>query len=227
MKLKTRTIVAAGAATLLLAAGTTVAAAAVLSDPSPVSGSGVIDGCWTSAAIDGSHILVLQNQGTTCPRGTTPISWNESGPPGPPGPAGTPGANGSPGTGATVAALATGNASCPNGGASIADGSGDVAYACNGAPGPEVLAYGGVNDNGVTCSFFIGPSGANATDLTASFDTLADACVVSGFPADTLPLSIPSGASFDPSTGELTFPVVGVGAGKGSSFLFAVLEMQS
>jgi hypothetical protein len=226
----TRTTAIAGAVTLLLGTGTAVAAAAVMSSPSPVSSSGVIDACWTNAAVNGSHIIVLQNQGTTCPSGTTPIQWNEqgpsgapgptgpSGPPGsagaagspgptgpsgpagapgpsgpsgpagspgangspgagavvadsapnppcssggitvtdgsgdigyvcngatgspgpsgPSGPAGSPGPDGSPGTGATVAALATGDANCPNGGASITDGNGDVAYACNGATGP-------------------------------------------------------------------------------------------
>jgi len=100
----TRTIIVAcvaGAVTLL--AGSAVAAATVLSAPSPVSSSGVIDGCWTNAEVNGSHIIVLQDQGTTCPKGTTPISWNESGPagptggPGPSGPAGPAGASGAAG----------------------------------------------------------------------------------------------------------------------------------
>ena len=84
----TRTILIAGAVTLLLGAGTAVAAAAVMSSPSPVSSSGVIDACWTNAEVNGSHIIVLQDQGTSCPKGTTPISWNETGPIGPAGPAG-------------------------------------------------------------------------------------------------------------------------------------------
>jgi hypothetical protein len=40
----TRTVIVAGAVALMLGAGTAVAAAAVMSDPSPVSSSGVIDG---------------------------------------------------------------------------------------------------------------------------------------------------------------------------------------
>ena len=72
----TRPVIVAGAVTLMLAAGTTVATAAVMSSASPVSGSGVIDGCWTNAEINGSHVIVLQDQGTSCPKGTTAISWN-------------------------------------------------------------------------------------------------------------------------------------------------------
>ena len=90
----TRPVIVAGAATLMLAGGTAVATAAVMSSASPVSGSGVIDGCWTNAAINGSHVIVLQDQGTSCPRGTTAISWNESGPSGPAGPAGPAGPTG-------------------------------------------------------------------------------------------------------------------------------------
>ena len=90
----TRPVIVAGAVTLMLAAGTTVATAAVMSSASPVSGSGVIDGCWTNAEINGSHVIVLQDQGTSCPKGTTAISWNESGPPGPTGPAGPAGPTG-------------------------------------------------------------------------------------------------------------------------------------
>jgi hypothetical protein len=88
----TRTIIIACAAGVVaLLAGSAVAAATVLSQPSPVSSTGVIDGCWTNAEINCSHIFVLQDQGTTCPKGTTPISWNESGPADPtgaPGPSG-------------------------------------------------------------------------------------------------------------------------------------------
>jgi transposase-like protein len=38
------------------------------------------------------------------------------------------GATGAPGTGATVTSLPSGNANCPNGGASVTDGSGNTAY---------------------------------------------------------------------------------------------------
>lgn len=238
----TPTVIVAGAITLTLGAGSAVAIAAVAATPSPVSSSGVIDGCWSKAAVRGSHVIVLQDQGTSCPAGTTPISWNESGPPGPAGsvgpsgpagPSGSPGANGSPGAGVVVGDSAPASA-CPNGGITVTDGSGNVGYVCNGAngspgatgqPGPEVLTYGGVSDDGATCSFFIGPSGADAADVTTSI--VAEACVISGFPANTIPISIPSGATFDSATGQITLPVVGAGAGKSATFLFAVLETQS
>jgi hypothetical protein len=80
-----------GATALVLAAGADIAAAAVKSSPGPVDSSGVIHGCWTNAELNGSHVFVLQNSGTTCPKGTTAISWNQTGAQGPAGPAGATG----------------------------------------------------------------------------------------------------------------------------------------
>jgi hypothetical protein len=71
--------ISAASSVLLLAAGS--AAGAELA-AGPVDGSGVIHGCWTNTAINGSHVFVLQDAGTTCPKGTTPISWNQQGPAG-------------------------------------------------------------------------------------------------------------------------------------------------
>src|SRR5580693_6219633 len=129
-----------GAVALGLVAGGTAAGAAIASGP--VDGSGVIHGCWTNAAINGTHVFVLQDAGTTCPKGTTAISWNQQGPTGPAGPAGSAGpagpkgdtgaqgpagpagpagpkgdtgaagSTGAPGTGATVASLASGDPNC-------------------------------------------------------------------------------------------------------------------
>jgi hypothetical protein len=64
----------------------------------PVDGSGVIHGCYTSAAIAGSHVFLLQDAGTNCPKGTTAISWNQTGPQGPVGPTGAAGTPGTPGS---------------------------------------------------------------------------------------------------------------------------------
>jgi len=89
MKISSR-IVIAGVSTLVGAGGGTAAAAAVMST-SPVDSSGVIHGCWSNAELNGSHVFVLQDAGTTCPKATTPISWNVKGPQ---GPAGTTGAMG-------------------------------------------------------------------------------------------------------------------------------------
>ena len=84
--MKTIRIVITGATALALVAGGTAAGAAITGGP--VDGSGVIHGCWTNAAINGTHVFVLQDAGTACPKGTTAISWNQRGPAGPAGLAG-------------------------------------------------------------------------------------------------------------------------------------------
>jgi hypothetical protein len=89
-------LIGAGAALALVAGGT----AAYAVTASPIDSSGVIHGCYTTTATNGSHKVVLQNVGTSCPSGTTAIKWNQKGPAGPPGPPGIqgpPGPQGSPG----------------------------------------------------------------------------------------------------------------------------------
>jgi len=113
MRIKKRYILAAGV-TGVLVLGSGIAYATVLS---PVDSSGVIHGCYTNAELNGSHALVLQDAGTSCPRGTTAISWAAQGPAGPAGPTGPVGPAGSAGPsgpagpsgapGATVTATAT------------------------------------------------------------------------------------------------------------------------
>jgi hypothetical protein len=112
--LRLRRIVITGAAALTLVAGGPAAGAAITSGP--VDSSGAIHGCYTNAKIDGSHVIVLQDAGTTCPKGTTAIIWNQTGPAGPAGatgpqgPAGTDGATGPAGpTGAPGPAGPAGN----------------------------------------------------------------------------------------------------------------------
>jgi len=99
-----RRVVITGAAALTLVAGGTAAGAAIAGGP--VDSHGVIYGCYTTKAANGTHALVLQDAGTTCPSGTTAIQWNQQGPAGPqgsqgpkgdPGPAGPPGATGAQG----------------------------------------------------------------------------------------------------------------------------------
>ena len=101
MRLPKRSVIIAAAVTVTLAAGTSVAVAAVIVG-SPVSSSGVIDGCYAKAEINGSHVFMLQDQGTSCPKGTIPISWNEVGPSGAPGSIGPTGPTGPPGPTTTV-----------------------------------------------------------------------------------------------------------------------------
>lgn len=104
MHLPRRVLVIAGAVTVLIGAGTS--AFALLTGP--VGSNGVIHGCYATAGANGSHLLKLQNVGTSCPAGETAIEWNKkgpggpagaSGPQGPQGPAGPPG----PGLAFTVA----------------------------------------------------------------------------------------------------------------------------
>lgn len=99
-----RTLLAAGL-TAALALGSGVAYAAV--SGGPVDGGGGIHGCYTNTALNGSHALVLQDAGTSCPKGTTAISWAVQGPQGPAGPTGPVGPTGPAGPTATVTVTAT------------------------------------------------------------------------------------------------------------------------
>jgi hypothetical protein len=85
-------LVGSGAALVLAAGGATAGAA--IAGTGPIDGSGVIHGCWTNAEIGGSHVLVLQDAGASCPKGTTAISWNQQGSAGPAGSAGAAGPQG-------------------------------------------------------------------------------------------------------------------------------------
>ncbi len=81
-----------GAAALAVAGGGTAAAATIANGP--VDSSGAIHGCWTNAELGGSHVFVLQDAGTACPKATTAISWNQTGPQGPAGATGATGPQG-------------------------------------------------------------------------------------------------------------------------------------
>lgn len=63
----------------LVAAGAAIAGS--------IDGSGVIHGCYDRVGEAGSHTVVLQDAGATCPGGTTAISWNQTGLHGPAAPA--------------------------------------------------------------------------------------------------------------------------------------------
>ena len=91
MNVKQKVLIA-GVTALVLTAGASAATAAVLSS-GPVDSTGVIHGCWTNKALNGSHAFVLQDAGASCPKDTTAISWNmqrtgrtRHGPSGPAGP---------------------------------------------------------------------------------------------------------------------------------------------
>src|SRR5580704_6374466 len=74
MRTRTGLLAIGGAIALTVGGGTAYATIAA----SPVS-SGVITGCYTNAEVNGSHVFVLQDAGTSCPKGTTAVSWNQTG----------------------------------------------------------------------------------------------------------------------------------------------------
>jgi hypothetical protein len=86
MTRRIRILISAGTALALLATGTAAEAAIA----GPIDGSGVIHGCYSVKSINGSHTLVLQDIGTTCPSNTIAVKWNQQGPAGPAGPVGPP-----------------------------------------------------------------------------------------------------------------------------------------
>ena len=152
-------LIGTGAAVALVAGGT----AAYAVTTGPIDSSGVIHGCYYSANTGGSHKLVLQNVGTSCPSGTTAIKWNQKGPAGPPGPQGSPGPQGPPGPQGSPG---------PQG--------------PPGPAGPGLLAWAYVNANGTVASssgnvtvanpgagsYCIGVTGGTAHVAVASLDSL-------------------------------------------------------
>jgi hypothetical protein len=151
--MRTRTGLLAIGAAIALTVGGGAAYATVAA--SPVSG-GVISGCYTNAEINGSHVFVLQDASTSCPKGTTAVSWNQTGAAGPAGPAGPAGS-----TGQTGAAGATGPAG-PQGpaGPTGPAGSAGSLDALNGMPCDTASSTG----SGVLSVTYGAPNTTNGTD---------------------------------------------------------------
>ena len=158
-----RVIIAAGAALALVTSGT-AAGAAVASGPT--DSSGVIHGCYTNQALNGSHVFVLQDTGTSCPKGSTAISWNQTGPA---GPAGASGPKGDTGPAGAIGAPG------PTGPAGPAGPAGNT-----GPPGPAGPAgttgpAGPAGSNGSTVLNGTGaPASTVGTDGDFYLDTAAD-----------------------------------------------------
>ena|SRR5258708_3578137 len=74
--MRIRNVIITASAGLALVLAGTAAGAAIAS--SPVS-SGVVHACYTTRASHGSHAVVLQNAGTSCPAGTTAVTWIQQG----------------------------------------------------------------------------------------------------------------------------------------------------
>jgi hypothetical protein len=180
-------LLAAGGLAAVLVAGAGTALAASMG---PVSSAGVITGCYTTGAVNGTHALFMQDAGTNCPKGTSAVSWNEQGPAGPPG------------TGATVSPITAspGNVNCPDGGASITDGNGNTGYACTGATGPAG-ATGPQGLQGLTGPSTAGTAGLDVTVVQANGNTSESQSVTAQCPADHPYILGGGGFGFDPATG--------------------------
>jgi hypothetical protein len=139
------------AATGLLVGGGGIAFATVAAS-GPIDGSGVIHGCYTNAAINGSHVIVLQNAGTNCPSGTTAITW------------GSQGTNGTNGVSPTVASFTGSEGGCTNGGDAITDADQNTTYVCDGTNGSD----GSPGAPGLTGPSTAGPDGLNTTTVTVN-----------------------------------------------------------
>jgi Collagen triple helix repeat (20 copies) len=180
MHITKRAVLVAGAAGVLLIGGGTAGAAIVASGP--VSSTGVIDGCYTNAEVNGSHVFVLQDQGTTCPKGTTAVSWNQTGPAGPEGPTGATGPTGPAGptgpTGLTGAPGPTG----PAGPAGPAGATGPPGP--TGPAGPSNLAA----LQGSPCTV-----GGNASTLNVSVDPTTGAVTLTCEPVFTVSVTVTDG----------------------------------
>ena len=167
----------------------------------PPGSGGVINGCYTNAAVNGTHALVLQDAGTSCPKGTTALSWSEQGvmgPMGPPGPQGQPGQAGQPGSaGADGSSIVTSpdvpTAACNSGDIDVDLANGEV-YTCGAGAGFDSGQNStGGGGSGATSSIgwidtgssIMGPQGpqgsagtpgANGTNIVTSADVPTDAC---------------------------------------------------
>jgi Collagen triple helix repeat (20 copies) len=178
-RLRISKAVITGAAALALVAGGTAAGAALAAGP--VDGSGVIHGCWTNAAVNGTHVFVLQDAGTTCPKGTTAISWNQTGPTGPAGPGGAAGPAGPVGpagpAGPAGAAGPTGSAGAN--GSSIVTSPGAPSGACTTGDSDIDLANGEVytctalawTDTGSSIQGSQGPQGPQGPSGSSNVDS--------------------------------------------------------
>jgi hypothetical protein len=158
-------LIGTGSAVALVAGGGIAYAVSVSSGP--LDSSGVVHGCYTNQAINGSHVVVLQDAGTTCPKGTTAISWSQSGAAGPAGPAGA--------TGAIGAAGPVG----PAGPAGPKGDTGDTGPA--GPQGPAGTGLSNITDlGGLGCSTHDGQPGTIVVQPAAADNTIVLTCVAAG-----------------------------------------------
>src|ERR1022692_794594 len=109
-------------AALLLTGGIGIASASI------PSSSGVINGCYSR--YDGFLRVIDISKGQACQKGSTPLSWNQTGPQGPQGPTGPAGASGPQGPAGASGPQGPAGASGPQGpaGASGPQGPAGASY---------------------------------------------------------------------------------------------------
>jgi Collagen triple helix repeat (20 copies) len=157
-------LIGTGSAVVLVAGGGIAYAAGVVSGP--VDSAGAVHGCYTNQALNGSHVVVLQDAGTTCPKGTTAIAWSMTGPA---GPAGITGAAGPAGTAGPAG---------PTGPAGPKGDTGDTGPA--GPQGPAGTSLGNITDlDGLACSTHNGQAGT-ILESTTSDNVIMLTCVATG-----------------------------------------------
>ncbi len=158
-----------GAIVLTIGGGTAYATIA----GGPVDSGGVVHGCYTTQALNGSHVFVLQDAGTNCPKGTTPISWSQTGPAGPQGPPGIQGPTGATGaTGMTGAPGATGDTgpAGPTGATGPAGATGATGPQGPAGPGSGIDSGAITINDGCVSNFVSGPDAAvvSVTDYSGN-----------------------------------------------------------
>jgi hypothetical protein len=174
-RLRIGRVVITGAAALALVAGGTAAGAAIASGP--VDGSGVIHGCWTNAAINGTHVFVLQDAGTTCPKSTTAITWNQTGPAGPAGATGATGTTGPAGLVGPIGPTGATGAVGPPGAQGPAGSQGAAGPAGPSTGGSSGLDLEVISASGTGAAVAVCPAdhpyvyGGGGSDLTGSNNT--------------------------------------------------------
>lgn len=172
MHITRRAALIAGAASMLLIGGGTAGAAIMKSGP--VDASGTIHGCYTTHALNGSHVIVLQDAGTTCQKGSTAVSWNQQGATGPTGPVGPTGNTGAEGPmGSEGPQGSTG----PTGPAGIDALTITISVASDGEYTCSITGTAGGRFKAVT--------GPDASSIAVTANGSAPDCVVSGLPTIT------------------------------------------
>jgi hypothetical protein len=140
----------------ILIAAVTVAVLAIggVAYATVVDSTGVIHGCVTNAGVNGSHALVVQDTGTSCPKGTSSLNWNQAGPGG--GSVGvatrTFSGTGTGSAGALCDPVTTHNRVTTSGYSTVVGGGGEVTEGTGSLKASDTFGTGSGNSNGDSSS---------------------------------------------------------------------------